>query len=381
MIFSYLYKHLRCLLPLLAALLLNGCRTGCRTGSSGPEAACLIRMDRAEELRGQAPLNVDGFVKLQTTDEAVVGRIAKVVSCGERLYILTEVPQNDVFVFSDDGTFLYKLQKGRADNELVYPTDISVDEASGRLLVLDLYRSVKFYAPDGRYEAKVAFDQPQGYVESCGPHRAVLYSMNMSGRKEHDGYFLDRTNRLRGIYRSAYEGEGYRLPGVLTKFAPDSVLLCPLFSDTVYLCTAGGELQPRFIMECGGRSANDRERIRSLGSLAEYIDGTRAQRRYSGPEAVFYAHPRFFFHYGQPGKWAVYDAGLDETTLYSRMFDDLPACYGKAGQDGRRAIYAYDIAHLLGYFERHPPQTDMGRRIAAVCTDEEENPILVFATM
>ena len=372
------YMNIRCFLPLLAALLLNGCRTG----SSGPEAARLIRMDRTEEQTARAALNVDGFVKLQTPDEAVVGEIVKVIPSGDYLYVLTAAPRNEVFLFTAEGCLLRKIPKGRANNEIIYPTDISVDEASGNLYVLDNYRTVKEFTAEGVFRRSDTFREPQFFLEHTGSgDRLIFYNQNArhaDGGSKCSVKSMSR-GKMQGIYRNGAAFDGAFNPGYLTKFDRDSLLVCPIFSDTIYLYAAG-RLAPCFVFDFAGKSANTPQRLQNFRDFFDYASATRSGAFCSGARFVTFIGGKMVFALGGR-EWFVYEQHTGRLTAHEHLFDDLPDLYAKIGQDSRRAIYAYDIAHLLGHFERHPPQTDMGRRIAAVCTDEEENPILVFATI
>lgn len=108
----------------------------------------------------KAALQVVDAIKLQTTKKSLINQIAKIIKYGDYLFILTQVPQNNILIFKADGTFLTKITKGRANNEVIYPTDISIDEMNDRLFVLDFYRTFKVFSLDGKYLSHTPLSPP-----------------------------------------------------------------------------------------------------------------------------------------------------------------------------------------------------------------------------
>ena len=358
------------------------CLLACQRTEPGCFSCTLVNMGSVEAGEEQAALSIDRFVKLQTTDEALIHNIARVIPWRDRLYVLTSVPHNDVLIFDAAGAFLKKITRGRADNELIYPTDISVDEVNGTLFVLDHYRTIKRFGPDGGFIGRTSLSEPHFHFEALGGGY-LFYSLNLSPKNRHTAYYSPGGKKTRGVYTSVYTGEGHIGAGGLTRRSRDSVVLFPLFSDTVYLFeTRTAALSPLFVFDFRGRSANAPHKVRTFASIDDYNEHIRTGRLYSGPEGVEYLGDKLFFRFhARRDAFYVYDTHADRLVCCPRMFDDLPDFFGHAGNDGRALICSYDAEWLLRWFERHPPQTDMGRRIAAACTDEEENPILVFATI
>ena len=115
----------------------------------------------------KAALQVVDAIKLQTTKKSLINQIAKIIKYGDYLFILTQVPQNNILIFKTDGTFLTKITKGRANNEVIYPTDISIDEMNDRLFVLDFYRTFKVFSLDGKYLSHTPPSPPPVQSRKC----------------------------------------------------------------------------------------------------------------------------------------------------------------------------------------------------------------------
>ncbi|WP_295943816.1 6-bladed beta-propeller [uncultured Alistipes sp.] len=365
----------------LVALFLCGCTHKENKNGGLPLDAQIIEIKRANLNSKEAGLTIDHVIKLQTSDKALINQIAKVVNFKDKLYIFTAIPQNNVYIFTANGEFLYKITKGRANNEVFYPMDISVDEKNGKVLVLDFYRNIKEFSLDGKYLASHSFPESQFYLESVGENNSVLlFCPNMSSKNEFTCYLKDGKTSLKGLYKTRYVGEGYQNFGALTKLNQDSVLVCPLFSDTIYLFNNKNKcLDPYYVVDCDGDSANAPGRIETFNSLQEYTQSIGEKHWFSGPKSVLLSRGKIFFNYGQNNKWGVFDSRKASLTVYERMFDDLPNYFGKVGQDNGTIIYAYDIPWLQNHFQEYPPVTEMGKKIEAMCGNEEDNPILVFA--
>lgn len=361
--------------------LLYGCTTENDLEDNSSQNIHIIDINDAKIDRENSGLTIDHFIKLDTPDKALIDQIAKVICYDEKLYILTTIPYNSVYIFSSKGAFLHKFTNGRANNELIYPFDISIDEYNNELLILDNYRIIKRFTPDGRYISQKTLAYPQLYVESIGREGTELFfSPNISFKSQFSGYHMERRGKLAGIYKSLYAGKTYLNSGVLTKLTQDSVLLCPLFSDTIYLYNMQrGKFDPYFVLNSGNRSANRPSRLETFEDLSTYLQAIKQNRWYSGPNHVLLSDGRLFFHYGPTDRWSVFDSHSRTTTIYERMFDELPNCFGKAGQNDNKLIYAYDIVWLQGYYHKHPPVSPIAKEIARACENEEDNPIVVFA--
>lgn len=354
----------------LGLLLLSGCNS--RPSVRRSEARYTIDIERAEVRKDGAAFDVTDAVKLEMTDGAIVNQVDKIVVCDDRLVILTKIPQNDVFIFGRDGRFRSKINKGRANYEIQYPTDISVDEKSGRLLILDKYRMVKSYSLEGKFIGSFEFSEPQFYLECIGRERYLFYGMTAFDNP-FLAYFGTGDGALRGIYEPRHR-YSLALQGYLSKIAPDCSMICPIFSDTIYRFDARAvRPEPWIVFDLHGRSANSE----SYDDVEEY----RKSGRYSGGLACHYVDGKLAFGLYTHDGFYVYDTKTDWLVCYPKLFEELPDLYGRQGQTDREVLFAYETGWLKGHFAEFPPETDCGRRIEAMCADEEDNPIILFATL
>lgn len=328
----------------------------------------------------KAALQVVDAIKLQTSSKSLINQIAKIIKYGDYLFIFTQIPQNNILIFKADGTFLTKITKGRANNEVIYPTDISIDEVNDRLYVLDFYRTFKVFSLDGKYLSHTPLSEPQFNLESVGSQGACLfYCLNMTSKNQFTGYY--GKDELTGVYKCPYSAKGYANLAYLSKFHQDSILVAPFFSDTVYLFnTQTAVLDPYIVFDFHGKSANQIDRVRDCMNLDDYLEPIETKGFYSGPMNPVFVNGKLWFGFRNTDEaYNIFDTRTRTLTTYEKLFDELPNHYGKAGHNNEYIIYPFDIPRLKKHFEEYPPITEQGKKIEAMCSDEEDNPIIVFA--
>lgn len=370
-----------CLFPAaVAMLLLCGCK-GSSNAENADAAYCTIDISTQQPSEGGA-LKVARAIKLQTTEKSLISRIAKIISRDDRLYVLTQMPQCELLIFKADGTFERKITKGRANNELFYPKDISIDEAAGQLCALDYYRTVKRFSFDGTYLSQSSLSVPQFSFESVGSDGAFLcYTFQRLSKDQYTGYY--GKEQLAGVYTCPFQSQDAYQVNSLMKVHQDSLLFAPFFSDTVYLFNLRtSQLDPCFVFDFHEKSANQLERISQCKSIREYMEPVEAKGLYPGPTIVHWSNGKLCFMFRKNTKaFFVYDQTDQTLVSHEKMFDELPNNYGMPGQNGQYLVYGYDIPWLRKHFEKHPPVTEQGKQIEAMCANEEDNPIVVFAEL
>ena len=132
-------------------------------------------------------------------------------------------------------------------------------------------------------------------------------------------------------------------------------------------------------MDYGGKGVN--ENISELNDVGSHLQYAQKNNRYIGLQIAYYHNKKLFFSFsrGKADYWAVFSEADNRLTAYEKLFDELPNHYGLTGHAAEHVIYAYDIPWLKKHFEKHPPVTEQGKRIEAMCANEDDNPIIVFA--
>jgi hypothetical protein len=138
----------------------------------------------------------------------------------------------DVKIFYKDGTYLYKINKGRGPGELVFAFDISFDKQAEKLEVLDA-NDVKIYGKNWGFEKAVPCGNKYVEFVKYGDKR-IFYDSNKDKSQEYNfiimyndgdyGYFEDKYGpTLTRVYYPRH-----------FSIYNDNLFLCSNFSNTIY---------------------------------------------------------------------------------------------------------------------------------------------------
>ena len=75
------------------------------------------------------------YIPLQTTRRSLIGEITKLICVEKYYFILDQYTSRNVFIFSNDGTFIKTLPTGQGPQDIFRPQDIAVDENMEHLIV------------------------------------------------------------------------------------------------------------------------------------------------------------------------------------------------------------------------------------------------------
>lgn len=189
-------------------------------------------------------------VKLELTENSLIGEISKVEVIDDRIIILDRRDNKSVFMFDMEGNFIRQIgRKGRGPGEYVSAVNFVLDYDNGHIIVSD-YGTPKqmFYDLDGRFikEYRLSY-LPMAYIEG-----RFFYAWNPMSTPEHyEVVELDTASKVVGGY---YPRKRYveKIDGYYTSrsyFFQDgkNYYFIPLFTDKLYLLTRDGiELKHTF---------------------------------------------------------------------------------------------------------------------------------------
>lgn len=98
------------------------------------------------------------FIKLETSQECLIGEINKIVQFQEKLFILDRFNASAVFAFDTTGKFLFKLGSvGKGAGQFIYPHDLNIDSANKQILLLDSenHRINKYKIENGEFISSI----------------------------------------------------------------------------------------------------------------------------------------------------------------------------------------------------------------------------------
>ena len=286
------------------------------------------------------------FVKLETKDECLLEDVNKVIPFEDKLYILSSPGNGNVYIFDNKGKFIRKLNKGEGPENIIYPTDISLNANKRSLFVLDFYRNIKEYDLEGNFLRKISMQEPFFALEAIG----------------NDFLLFDSGSRSKADYY---------------------VLVSCLFSDTIFLATSTEkELFPYIILDFQDKGANTPQRLNEISNVGEYLKKAKQQKYIPGPSDLSIINDNLFFTLnGEKFYFARYDTKKDKITLHTKLMEGLPNIYKSTGRTGKEVIYAMDMPWLIEYLnENQEIKSDVINQLRTECKDENDNPVLFFGS-
>ena len=140
------------------------------------------------------------FIQLQTTKESLIGGISKLISVDKYFFILDFDIGKNVLIFSDDGSFIKKINTGQGPQEIFRPQDIAVDEDQQHLIVYHR-TGLSFYDYRGDFVKKELvpfyFNNfrvlSDGYLFISNPQ---IYNIHLRGVSEMQVFITDKKFRI-----------------------------------------------------------------------------------------------------------------------------------------------------------------------------------------
>lgn len=327
------------------------------------------------------------FVKLETTNESLLSGIIKVVSTDSNFYILSALG-GDVMAFNKDGKYLFKLDKGRAPHEVLYPTDIAFSESARQLFVLDRYRTIKVYDGMGKFSKSMSQKDVSLYIETMGD-KWITFDSNLDKGKDFYGQIRDEKNIIADFFPK--RGEKLRAqnnmiyPHPFFKVSEDTVFISCMFSDTVYMVDRVGKCNPCYVLDYKDRSLNQSKYFETVAGFGAYMDACKDKNFGSGANDFVKQGDKLFFRINGKEKYFVlYDLSSDVLKLHKNLMAGLPNIYSKVGGNRKYVFYALTSSRLSNYFDKHPASdadSESIRKLRRAITSDEDNPVLLMCTI
>jgi len=341
-------------------------------------------------LRTDEPAFLDfDFVRLETRDESLFAGIQKVAISDSIFFILTKSggPVMDVMAFDKSGKYLFKLHKGRARNELTFPTDIAFSEETEQLFVYDIYRKIKIYDKNGVFIKSIHSDNVSFFLETIGD-RFVTFDGGLDKTKDFYGEIREGGKVVKTFFpKKGDQLKTKTFPSFypFLKVAEDTVLVSFRYSDTVYAVTNGGDsVKPHYVLDYHGKSMNQSRMFDQISNGNVYREICEEEGMGSGISCFSKQGEQLFFHISADDiNFARYDLLNDRASLHKDLISGLPNRYGNVGSNSEYTIYSMSASRLYKYFKENPvlaSDPDSAKKLRDI-VNEEDNPILIFCRL
>ena len=322
------------------------------------------------------------FVKLETKDECLLEDVNKVIPFEDKLYILSSPGNGNVYIFDNKGKFIRKLNKGEGPENIIYPTDISLNANKRSLFVLDFYRNIKEYDLEGNFLRKISMQEPFFALEAIG-NDFLLFDSGSRSKADYYVRYLTETSENKDFFQKPVKSKFFASSNFFTPISDDKVLVSCLFSDTIFLATSTEkELFPYIILDFQDKGANTPQRLNEISNVGEYLKKAKQQKYIPGPSDLSIINDNLFFTLnGEKFYFARYDTKKDKITLHTKLMEGLPNIYKSTGRTGKEVIYAMDMPWLIEYLnENQEIKSDVINQLRTECKDENDNPVVFFGS-
>ena len=344
----------------------------------------IIDLTSDKNVKESGVFKIDKIVKLETTNDCLLRPINKVIHHDGKLFIQTQIIKGgEIFAFEESGKFLYGIKCGRGSNEISSALDFTIDPKNNQIMVPEFYKWTKVFDLEGRYVKTLTTpsvvniatvgDNLIGF-DSDLPKDWSHFCQIQEGGKVIKQFMPKPQGLLR--YTSFVH------PCPFTRIDKDNILVCDLFTDTIYCVSEQGhKVWPRYVLNYRGRSCNTPARMKEMSSVGDYFKLCQASNYGSGAQQATQVGDMLFFHIiKQTGEYVTYNGKNKQTIRYSQMLDEsIPGAL--VGNDEHHVIFSASISQLLKFFnEKNPTDTEIIRQLKAACVREDDNPILLFCT-
>lgn len=160
---AYMDRQIRCISLVLAALAMA--LTGCDRAEESPYVLHFDLSQDPESLSATGLIKDYEIYSLETTDDARIGEIDKVVVTDDRIYVLDIFLTQSVYVFDKQGKFLHKISRhGQGPGEYVQLFDMDIDSQGAINLLSRLPQKIMTFVNDGDSLAKTT-DLERSYTQ------------------------------------------------------------------------------------------------------------------------------------------------------------------------------------------------------------------------
>ncbi|MDR0766709.1 MAG: 6-bladed beta-propeller [Odoribacteraceae bacterium] len=342
------------------------------------------------------------YVQLETPEGHLIGDISRIITHGDRFYILDARISRSVFCFNRDGSFLHEINRqGRGPGEYIELQAITIDHEKSRLLLYsETPRKVIAFDLDGNFLDERPLDFIATDLAFVGEGRVAFFCDYATNNA-----FLQKSTLPNLILADAgnytVQETSLRFPAsrnvqaltsLMSNFSshPDGVSLLVPYNDTLYHI-APDRSEAAYLFDFGKMKkskffysmlADEETTLKEMNSYILTNDACNVMQCIESEYHVYlgYQH-KDAFHFAFYDKrdstlhdvGRAYKPGADMGMLVNDIDGSpVPAIYGS---DGRSFFSIIQPQELLQQAETmHPESLDLKRVIDTA--NEEDNPII-----
>lgn len=316
------------------------------------------------------------FVKLETSDECLLENVVKTEFVSNDIYLLSSYG-GKVYKYSKEGDFLWSLSKGNGPGELVFPTDFCFSETDNCLYVLDSYRTIKKYKPDGTFVESAQLNTPAFLFEKS-KDGYLMFNSNLTSNSKHylDIYRNDTLFSSLLPIADRVKKVSFMPSNVFVESdKPDEYYIQHMLSDTIYTYDLlKHDMVPSFYIDTDEKSVNSQSiEFKDSRSFHQIC---KENNLISGVAGLSLLNEKMYLmmFYEDKQWYIVHDLKSATTFTTNRLCEGIPNSLRCVGRNEEFTIYAY---RPEDFYEK---EGELGSDARALLQEvkEGDNPILVL---
>jgi len=234
---------------------------GCTTSTSEKHSGIPITVPLA---KGNNPIllsdivNSLQYIKLETTDECLIGEIWKIYSIKDKLIIFDRQISKSIYFFNQDGTFINKISRiGQGPREYVSISDIAINGEDEEIIIWDIRtQKLLIYNFDGTFVNNIEFPYYGRSIAYIGDNLLAMYcdySLNKPLLKDKTSPNLVIFNLKTGetkndlFFDSDISTQGITIINNNLSLFKGQVLLIPTLSNSIYSISKSGKEEKYYL--------------------------------------------------------------------------------------------------------------------------------------
>ena len=216
-------------------------------------------IDPGSVLKYSDVLEYVSFVRLETTDNSLIGRVDKVIATDDKFIIMDSSIARMIFVFNRDGSFSNRIgTQGGGPEDYDHPGDIAYDKYDDELLVLCQNRSaILRFKLDGTFAGKTTFDWLVNSIFVTGKNACLVYFNNYiqpnNKKNEYNMVIINKNGDILETLLPYNEEIGKLSPSrPVFSYYNDEIIFALRYFNTVYKLD-NNEIKPKYFLDFGKR--------------------------------------------------------------------------------------------------------------------------------
>ncbi len=327
------------------------------------------------------------YIKLETTEECLISSINKIINCNDTI-IIHSIKSNNIFEFSNTGTFIKKYSIGNGPNDIIYPVDIAYNKDNNTLWILDNYRILKEFNRDGKLKSQTQVKDPYMRIATLDSN-LFLFDANIGKANDFLFNFINKNKSHKHIKKNEVFREIAYLPNSTFNIINDSIIYFHhQFEDLIYCYhTIDEKVDTLYNIEY--------KSYQSISSIKEKVSISPLdyQKKYDNKDYIFglrnlYCNEDKLFFTSEKDKinYCVFKNDNKELIMSENLIKGLPNPRNIYGFDGRYIYYIVNVEDLkihVNELNLLLKQEQIPSKIKDLISNikEDDNPIIIKIDM